>query len=132
MLTEKQRRFADYYIETGNAAEAARKAGYSKKTADAIGRENLRKPTVSAYIKARLAEMDVSRLADAEEVLEVFSNILRGQARDQNGLPVSVHDRIDAGKAILRRLERIEGLETGANILAQAKEILGTVESVIR
>ena len=28
-LTEKQKRFCDFYIETGNAAEAARLAGYS-------------------------------------------------------------------------------------------------------
>ncbi len=40
-LTEKQKRFADYYIELGNATEAARKAGYSSKTAKSIGQENL-------------------------------------------------------------------------------------------
>lgn len=40
-LTEKQQRFVDYYIETGNASEAARKAGYSKCIANRIGTENL-------------------------------------------------------------------------------------------
>ena len=29
-LTPKQSAFADYYIETGNATEAARRAGYKK------------------------------------------------------------------------------------------------------
>lgn len=40
-LTPKQRAFADYYITTGNATEAAEKAGYSKKTARVVGYENL-------------------------------------------------------------------------------------------
>lgn len=42
-LTEKQERFIDYFIEADNAAEAARKAGYSKRTANRIGLENLKK-----------------------------------------------------------------------------------------
>lgn len=40
-LTIKQQRFADEYIISGNATEAAIKAGYSKKTAAVIGNENL-------------------------------------------------------------------------------------------
>ncbi len=44
-LTPKQKAFADYYIQTGNATEAAIKAGYSKKTARFIGNENLTKLT---------------------------------------------------------------------------------------
>ena len=50
-LTPKQKAFADEYIKNGgNASDAARKAGYAEKNADVTGRENLRKPTVSAYI----------------------------------------------------------------------------------
>ena len=56
-LTEKQKRFIDYYIETGNASEAARRAGYSEKTAGWIGQENLQKPTIKAAIDARLKEL---------------------------------------------------------------------------
>ena len=40
-MTEKQKRFCDFYIETGNAKEAAIRAGYSEKTAKQIGQENL-------------------------------------------------------------------------------------------
>lgn len=36
-LTEKQRRFVDYYVETGNKTEAAKKAGYSEKQQRASG-----------------------------------------------------------------------------------------------
>lgn len=45
-LTPKQKAFADYYIECENATEAAKKAGYSEKTANITGFENLRKPNI--------------------------------------------------------------------------------------
>ena len=131
-LTEKQRRFADYYLETGNAAEAARRAGYRKKSARVIGAENLTKPNIMEYIGSRLKDMDAARIADAAEVLEVFSAILRGLIPDQNGLPVSTHDRIEAGKAILRRLERIEDRTTGSDILTAARDLLTGIDSVIQ
>ena len=45
-LTVKQQRFADEYIISGNATEAAIKGGYSKKTARSVGAENLTKPYI--------------------------------------------------------------------------------------
>lgn len=130
-MTEKQLRFADYYIQTGNATEAAKKAGYNEKSARQIGAENLSKPYILAYIEERLSSISASRIADAQEVLEVFSSVLRGTVKDSDGSPVSVHDRLDAGKALLRRFERLEDRQTEADILAQAKEVLGIINSVI-
>ena len=48
-LTEKQRRFIDYYIEYADAKKSAIEAGYSKNTAKQIGNENLTK--LDRYIK---------------------------------------------------------------------------------
>ena len=45
-MTEKQKKFCDYFIETGNATKAAIFAGYSEKTAAVIGAENLIKPNI--------------------------------------------------------------------------------------
>lgn len=55
MLNTKQLRFVDEYCISHSAADAARKAGYSVKTAYAIGAENLRKPQIKAAIQARQA-----------------------------------------------------------------------------
>lgn len=82
-LTVKQKRFADYYIETGNATEAAIRAGYSKKTARFIGNENLTKPHIKAYIDERLKEMDEKRIAKAEEVLQYLTRVMRGEETEQ-------------------------------------------------
>lgn len=53
-LTPKQARFVEEYLIDLNASAAARRAGYSERTADAIGRENLGKPTVANAIQARM------------------------------------------------------------------------------
>lgn len=102
-LTHKQKAFADYYIQTTNASESARKAGYSAQTADVIGYENLKKPQIAAYIGERLKEQDEKRVADANEVLAFYTSVMRGQEKDQFGLDASLADRIKAGVELMKR-----------------------------
>ena len=52
MLTAKQSRFVQEYALDFNATEAAKRAGYSKKTAYSIGHENLRKPEIVSALAA--------------------------------------------------------------------------------
>jgi hypothetical protein len=57
-LLQKQRDFVRLYVETKSAAEAARLAGYSKKTAPVIGGQNLKKPQIAAAIKHEFEELE--------------------------------------------------------------------------
>jgi phage terminase small subunit len=102
-LNERQKAFADYYIQTGNATEAAIKAGYSEKTARSIGSENLTKPDICAYIEERMAEQGEKRVADANEVIEFYTAVMRGEVKDQFGLDASLSDRLKAGDALMKR-----------------------------
>lgn len=102
-LTPKQKKFCEYYIQSGNATDAARKAGYSEKSAEAIGLENLGKPRISAYIAERIADQDKKRVADADEVLRFYSAVMRGEVKDQFGLDASLTDRLKAGDALMKR-----------------------------
>ena len=81
-LSPKQQAFADYYILTKNATEAAKKAGYSEKTAGVIGFENLKKPKISAYIKKRLDEIEKERIASIEEVMRFYTATMRNKLED--------------------------------------------------
>lgn len=90
-LTEKQKRFIDFYIQTSNAAEAARKAGYSAKTARNIGNENLTK--LHVFIQERLQKVDEEQIASDKEVLKYLSNVMRGNEKDRFGLDASIQDR---------------------------------------
>lgn len=102
-MTEKQQRFADYYIQSGNATEAALKAGYSEKNVGENAAKTLKNPKISAYISERLEEMAKQRVADATEVLEFYTSVMRGQVRDQFGLDASLADRLKAGDALMKR-----------------------------
>ena len=76
-LTAKQRLFADEYIKSGNATQSAIKAGYSPKTVRSIGQENLTKPDIKSYIDAKMAEIESHKIADAKEVLQFYTRVLR-------------------------------------------------------
>ena len=104
MLTPKQKAFADYYIECGNATEAARRAGYSGKTARVIGQENLQKPAVFAYIADRQKEIDSSRICTLKEIQEFRSRIVRGEEKDQFDLDVSMGDKLKAANDLEKAL----------------------------
>lgn len=84
-LTPKQQLFVNKYFEYGlNATKAAIAAGYSERTARAIGCENLTKPDIRAAIDAELAKHAMS----AHEVIYHITAIARGDMRDlvdQNG-----------------------------------------------
>lgn len=102
-MTEKQKAFCDYYIETGNATEAAIKAGYSKKTAKVIGSENLTKPYLKQYIDERLAKIEDERIAKGEEVLQYLTKVMRGEEKDQFDLDASLQDRTKAAELLGKR-----------------------------
>ena len=56
-LTGKQRLFVREYSKCLNATEAAKRAGYSEKTAASIGHENLRKPKIVTAIQVAMEEL---------------------------------------------------------------------------
>jgi phage terminase small subunit len=115
-LTLKQKAFADYYIETGNATEAARRAGYKGRnnTLAVTGNENLRKPNISAYISKRMAEIDAGRIATADEVMKFYTSVMRGEVKDQFGLEAQLTDRLNAGKELMKRFAAVDDRQKDA------------------
>jgi phage terminase small subunit len=74
MASRKQRAFVEEYLTCWNAAEAARRVGYSEKTARQIGNKLLTKVDISEAIQSRLAEVHMS----ADEALKLLADIARG------------------------------------------------------
>ena len=81
-LTEKQKRFADEYIKSGNATQAAIVAGYSKKSAQQTGSENLLKPVIKNYIDERMRTIENNRIMTAKEAVELLTGIGRGEVKE--------------------------------------------------
>ena len=78
-MSEKQKKFADYYIESNNATESAIKAGYSTKYTNTNVTKLLQNTTIKEYIQEKLEEMASERIASATEVLEFITKAVRGE-----------------------------------------------------
>lgn len=133
-LTEKQKRFVDFYVETGNATEAARRAGYAEKSCRSIAQENLTKPDIKAAVGARLAELESKRIATASEVLQFLTSSMRGEIEEDaivvEGIgdgqsqariirkQLSAHERLDAAKQLAKRfgLDEAASSETASRV----------------
>lgn len=81
-LTAKQRRFVDEYLVDLNATQAAIRAGYSKRTATAIGYENLRKPHLAAAIQAGVGKLMRTAEITAQEVISELTRLSRARLDD--------------------------------------------------
>lgn len=114
-MTPRQRKFCDEYLISGNATDAAIKAGYSPKTAKQTGSENLAKPDLKAYIETELEKLHSAKIADAEEVMKYLTSVMRGEHTEQvlklvgdgiqtvTDIEVSAKERLKAAELIGKR-----------------------------
>lgn len=81
-MTEKQKRFCEEYLIDLNATQAAIRAGYSSKTANVIGSENLAKPNIRAHIDKAMAERSKRTGVTADRVVRELARIAFVNAPD--------------------------------------------------
>ena len=85
-MTEKQKRFCDEYLIDCNATRAY-KAVYqnvkSDETAKSAASRLLTNVNVKKYIDDRMEELHNEKTADAQEVIEYLTSVLRGESTAQ-------------------------------------------------
>lgn len=111
-MNAKQKRFCDEYLIDCNATQAAIRAGYSEKTAYSVGQRMLKNVEVKSYIEQQLDLIHNEKTADAQEVLEYLTSVMRGEHTEQTlklvGEGVQVITDIDvAAKERLKAAELI-------------------------
>ena len=83
-LNEKQKAFADYYIESLNATESYAKAyECSYNTARTNGARLLAKANIKNYIDEVMSAKDESRIASQDEILQILTDIARGITEEE-------------------------------------------------
>jgi len=119
-LTIKEKAFCREYVKTGNGTKSAIKAGYKAKNdnvASSKSNELLRKTEIQQEISRLLENKEKKAIMDAQEVMELFSAIARGEVKDQFGLEASLNDRLKAMNEIAKRTidieNRIKGVPDG-------------------
>ena len=115
-LTQRQRRFADLYLELGNASEAAQQAGFKRSYAQGAKRQ----PAVQEYMRQRLQEAQNKNIASADEVLAFLTDVMRGvydgEKPERNSSP-----RMKAAELLGKRLGVFSDVST---VLKQEAPVL--------
>lgn len=112
-MNERQKRFADEYIISGNAYQSAIKAGYSPKYAKTDAHKLLENTRIKNYIDERLKEIESDKIADQQEVLKYLSAVMRGEMTEQTLKSVG-----ESGQVITE-------IDVGAKDRIKAAELLG-------
>lgn len=94
-MNERQRRFAEFYAASGNAAEAARLAGYSERTARSQGQRLLTNDDILRYVRELQDQAAAGRIADLQEVKELWTETLRNAGE-------KTANRLRAGELLAR------------------------------
>lgn len=115
-LNDRQRRFCEEYVIDLNATQSAIRAGYSEKTANRIGSQNLSKVDIQKYIQqlqdAKAKEINIT----LNDILELEWSIAENGERDG--------DRLKATDQISKKLgfyapEKIDHTSNGQVIQFQ-------------
>lgn len=112
-LNPKQQAFADYYIELGNAEQAALQAGYSKAYARGSSHKLIANVGIKNYIENRMEELKSERVADQQEIMEYLTSILRGEQTEETL------------RGVGEGAQTIDDIDVGAKDRIKAAEMLG-------
>lgn len=112
-MTEKQKLFCSYYIQTLNATESYAKAyGTGLKTAGVNGCRLLEKASIKEFIENAMKNKNKSTIASEDEVLETITSILRDKK-------VKASDRLKASELLGKRygswIDKVQ-VDEGINI----------------
>lgn len=137
-LRNQQRAFIAYYLQSFNATDAAKRAGYTR-NAGANGSQVLSNPAISLVIRTKLRELQ----ATADETLVTLTKLMRGpmvyfldergeidleseQARANYNLLKTVEKKVESrvdsdGNPIITTLTKIQTRDSDAALALMAK-----------
>lgn len=132
-MNAKQRRFCDEYLIDCNATQAAIRAGYSKKTANEQAARLLANVTIKSYIDEQLERIHNEKTADAQEVLEYLTSVMRGEHTEQTlklvGEGVQAITEIDV--AAKERLKAAELIGKRYGIWKDSVGVKGAIPTIL-
>lgn len=137
MITNKQARFCEEYLIDCNATQAAIRAGYSQKTAKQLGKQLLNNPKVKKYIDEQLKLVENKKIAEAREILEYLTAVMRGESLSEIVVTVGVGDGISEIQRIAKapdekeRLKAAELLGKRFGLFTDKCELSGTARVLI-
>lgn len=118
-LSLKEHRFINDFMVNGDVATAAKNAGFELKNEKdsyaGIGKRVLKRDYIYEELMFRLEELDKESVADANEVMQYFTKVMRGEEKDQFGLDAPLSERTSAAKELAKRLIDVPNKATEAD-----------------
>ena len=130
-LTAKQIRFVDEYMVDFNATQAAIRAGYSEKTANTIGAQNLAKLSIQAEISRRQKDLQRRTEVTQERVVKELARIAFANMADYLHVETQTRTKDDGTETTYQIvvLSETEDLSTDQRAaLANVKQSVNGVE----
>ncbi|MDT2885518.1 terminase small subunit, partial [Lactococcus lactis] len=86
-LSERQKRFCELYVKTGNATQSYIDAGYKARGASARANASklLTNPNVKSYIEELTSQLKKDSIADADRVLQFLTKVMDGEVKEELG-----------------------------------------------
>lgn len=137
-MNTKQKRFCDEYLLDCNASQAAIRAGYSPKVARVTAAKLLTNANIKGYIDEQLERLHTEKTADAQEVLEYLTAVLRGESSSEIvvvegcGEGVSEARRVQKAPDEKDRLKAAELLGKRYRLFTDKLDLDGGVSVVIK
>lgn len=100
-LSAKESKFISLFIANGNVARSLREANLSMRAIAG-------KDYITDEITYRLDLLKKETIADADEIMQYFTAVMRGQVRDQFGLDAPLSERTAAARELAKRIVDIE------------------------
>jgi phage terminase small subunit len=100
-LSVKEEKFISLFIVKGDIFQALRESGLTM--SDIASKDYL-----IDEIRWRLEELRKETIADADEILQYFTRVMRGEVKDQFGLDAPLSERTAAAKELAKRVIDVE------------------------
>lgn len=128
-LNEKQKAFCDYYLKSLNATDSySRVYGTKGRVSESNGSRLLSHAKVRSYIDRRLQQMEDKRIADAQEVLQYLTSVVRDEITEQRAIVSKEGSAIvELKAAVSDRNKAAELLGKRYALFTEKKEVSGNV-----
>ena len=100
-LSVKEEKFIDLFIANGDVSKSLRESGLTWKNLSG-------KDYITDEITYRLDQLKKKTIADADEIMQYFTSVMRGEVRDQFGLDAPLSERTAAARELAKRIVDIE------------------------
>lgn len=100
-LSAKESKFISLFLVNGDVSKSLKESGLTWKNLSG-------KDYITDEITYRLEMLKTQAIADADEIMQYFTKVMRGEVKDQFGLDAPLSERTAAARELAKRIVDVE------------------------